>query len=1347
MSIQESDLEISCLRWFAELGYEVLASADLDPAAEHGERESVDEVVLQGRLRGALGKLNPELTAELLDEALRRIQRRDWPTLEQNNLAFHRLLASGLELEAAAEQGGVRGVQVQLFDFADPTNNDWVVASQFEVVDRVTGTGQKRRLDVVVWVNGLPLAAIELKNPASASADVWDAYNQLQTYKRDIPSLFSTNELLVVSDDVLTRVGSLTAQRSRFQPWRAIQHEQDILPSEKETLFENGERLEALLRGVFAKERFLDLVRNFVTFETVDGKPAKIVAAYHQFHAVQTAVAETRKALVEGSRKVGVVWHTQGSGKSLTMLFYVRKLVLDPALDNPTVVIITDRNDLDDQLFGTFARAQELLRQEPVQATDRKHLRELLRTASGGVYFTTIQKFLPAEGEPQPALSDRHNIVVIADEAHRSQYGFRARVDRETAKVTYGLAKHLRDALPQAAFIGFTGTPIEQEDKSTVEVFGSCISVYDIRRAVEDQATVPIYYESRLAKLDLDEAERPKIDPKFAEVTEGEEDSVKERLKSEWSSIEALVGTDKRINQIAADLVTHFAQRETALNGGKAMIVCMSRRICVAMYEAISKLRPEWAAGEDEDGALKVVMTGSAADPPSWQPHIRAKERLAALAEQFKRADSLPRIVIVRDMWLTGFDAPCLHTLYLDKPMRGHGLMQAIARVNRVFGDKSGGLVVDYLGIAPFLKEAMHTYSQSGGKGSATLDQEAAWELLIEKLEVCHALFHGFPTRDFFRGEASQRLAVLAGAREHILARRAGGETAARKHRKGQLPSDYDRFMKVVTELSKAAGLVAADDRFETVRNEVAFYQAVKAGLVKLSPGKRRPTGDLQHAVRQIVANAVVSDTVIDVFQAAGLPKPDISVLSAEFLAEVAGMEHQNLAAALLERLLRNEIQARRKVSVIQARSFEELLEKAIQRYLNRSVAVTQVIEELLELASALRAAALKAQELGLSREEYAFYEALADNTSAREVLGDQRLSAMAHELTTIVRKNATLDWEKKRSVQAQLRVLVRRLLKKYDYPPDGQARAVETVLEQARTLGINLVEGAPGQGEPSDERELPEEVESAPPRELPYPLAVFAQIVISQESRPLRIKSMLDAIERAIVFLAVCTLARLRELNGGTFSPEVLALIGQTPGKPLTMGTWNSYAVEAAKLLPADAQDPVSRAARALVAPDGQLSELAKELAQRIIPYRNTFAHGVTEDEAQLLEHEAPIHQAWQKLLKGLAPLRETELVTVAAVGLGVGEEFCYRLRLHQGAQERFPITERTMTLRLREHWSYLLRPGQPPLSLAPFVACAFVKEKERQEVLFAKGIVLNSGDKTELAGVASQSKLKLSV
>ena len=1038
-TLNESDVEVAALGWLQILGYDILYGPELAPGQPGVERHDYGQVVLEHRLRQVLQRLNPKVPTAALQEAFRKLTRPDSPSLVAGNHVIHKYLVEGVPVEYQRKDGSLGGDLVRVLDYDNLENNDFLAVNQFTVVE----DRHERRADIVLFVNGLPLAVIELKNAAAESATIWSAFNQLQTYKHQIPSLLAFNEALVISDGVQARIGTLSGDREWFLPWRTIEGEKLAdarLP-----------QLQVVLEGVFDKRRFLDLIRHFIVFEDIGGGVlTKKMAGYHQYHAVNVAVAETLRACVPpdepllvheeagtyvvrgqrdakpGDRRVGVIWHTQGSGKSLTMAFYAGRVVLHPAMENPTLVVITDRNDLDDQLFGTFARCYELLRQQPVQAQSRAHLRELLRTASGGVVFTTVQKFFPTEGEDQhPLLSDRRNIVVIADEAHRSQYDF---ID--------GFARHMRQALPKASFVGFTGTPIELADANTRAVFGDYVSIYDIERAVKDGATVPIFYESRLAKLSLDESKRPKLDEEFEEATEGEEVEHKEKLKTKWAALEALVGAEQRVALIAQDLVSHFERRLEAMDG-KAMIVCMSRRICVALYNAVVELRPDWHHGDDDKGLIKIVMTGSASDPVEWQPHIRNKPRREELAKRFKDAQDPFKVVIVRDMWLTGFDVPCLHTMYVDKPMRGHGLMQAIARVNRVFKDKPGGLIVDYLGLAHELKQALANYTQSGGTGRTAIDQEEAVALMREKYEICCAIFHGFDWLDWKRGRPQERLSILPAAQEHVL-----GQTEGKA-----------RLVRGVGDLSKAFALAVPHEDALAVRDDVAFFQAVKAVLTKGTAGDGRSPEDVDHAIRQIVSRAVASDEVIDIFAAAGLKKPDISILSDQFLAEVRGMPHRNLAVEMLRKLLEGEIKTRGRKNVVQARSFAELLEKSLARYQNRAIETAQVIEELIALAKDMRQAEQRGEQLGLTEDEVAFYDALEVNDSAVQVLGDQTLRIIAQELVRAVRNNLTIDWMVRENVRAHLRVLIKRILRRYGYPPDKQEKATQTVLEQAEVL------------------------------------------------------------------------------------------------------------------------------------------------------------------------------------------------------------------------------------------------------------------------------------------------------
>ena len=1040
--MSESVVEAAALDWFRGLGYDVIGGPDM-PFGQGAFRKSHKDTLFAPILHNALGRLNPGLPEEALDDAFRKLTRPEGANLEARNRTFHRMIVNGVTVEYRDPVGAVRSAQARVLDFNDPVCNDWLAVNQFTVVENT----HRRRPDIVLFVNGLPLVLIEIKNPVDEGATIWTAWQQIQTYKAEIPSMFAMNTALIVTDGVAARIGTLTAGREWFKPWRTIAGE-ELAPSFYPDL-------KVLIEGVFEKRRFLALIRNFIVFEDDgSGMLDKKMAGYHQFHAVETAVRETLRAaelqqitnLFEiagrcesglspggdaGDRRIGVIWHTQGSGKSLTMAFYAGCIVREPAMENPTVVVLTDRNDLDDQLFGTFACSCDLLRQPPVQADSRADLRAKLIVESGGVVFTTIQKFFPEEkGDRYPLLSERHNIVVIADEAHRSQYDF---ID--------GFARHMRDALPNASFVGFTGTPIELQDANTRAVFGDYISIYDIQRAVEDGATVPIYYESRFPMLALDDGEKPNIDADFEEVTEGEEHGRIEKLKSKWAQIEAIVGAEKRVSLVAEDIVEHFERRTEAMDG-KAMVVCMSRRICIDLYRALIRLRPDWENEDDDKGQIKIVMTGAASDPSDWQPHIRNKSRRELLAKRFRDAGDTLRIALVRDMWLTGFDAPSLHTMYIDKPMRGHGLMQSIARVNRVFRDKPGGLVVDYLGFAHELKRALAIYTKSGGKGLTAIDQSEAVNTMQEKYEVCRGLFHGFDYDRWIDGAPAERLSLLPAAQEHILAQENG----------------KDRCLRVVQDLSQAFALAVPHKQAIGIRDDVAFFQAVKSVLAKRARGETRTKEELDHAVRQIVSRAVASEEVLDIFTAAGLEKPDVSILSEEFLVEVQGMPQRNLAVELLQKLLKGELAVRRRKNVVQARSFAELLEKTLRLYQNRGIETAQVIEELIQLARELRNSNTRGEKLGLSEDELAFYDALETNDSAVKVLGDETLRDIARKLVETVRRNVTIDWTLRENVRANLRRHIKRILRKHGYPPDKQEKAALTVIEQAEVLSSSWV-------------------------------------------------------------------------------------------------------------------------------------------------------------------------------------------------------------------------------------------------------------------------------------------------
>jgi len=1011
----ESVVEEAALEWLVAKGWTILHGPEIAAGMPSAERDDPDfrDVVLERRLRQSLQRLNPALSSDAIEAALRKLTIVDGPSLLERNRTAWRMLVDGVGVEITRPDGSLGGYPVRVVDFDNPDNNDFVALNQFTVRE-----GQHvRRPDILLFLNGLPIAGIELKNATDEKATIWTAYDQFQTYKHQIPSLYVHNALLCISDGMEARVGSLTSPPERFLPWRTIAGEKPASATIPQ--------LRVVIEGLFDKQRLLDFLHFFIVFEEEKSGTVKKIAGYHQFHAVNHAIEATVDATdVKGDKRAGVVWHTQGSGKSLTMVFYAGRLALDTRLQNPTIVVLTDRNDLDDQLFGTFSRCHETLRQPPVQADSRSHLRQLLSVSSGGIVFTTIQKFMPADEDRDPKLTDRRNVIVIADEAHRSQYDF---ID--------GFARHMRDAIPGATFIGFTGTPIEKTDASTTAVFGDTISVYDIQRAVEDGATVPIYYENRLVKLNLDEALKPQLDSSFEEATEDEEVTRRERLKTRWAAVEAIVGTETRIKAVAKDLVDHFEGRQQGMVG-KGMIVCMSRRICVELYKELTALRPKWHSDDDKEGAIKIVMTGNATDPVDWQSHIRNKPRREAIAERFKNPDDSLELVIVRDMWLTGFDVPCMHTMYVDKYMHAHGLMQAIARVNRVFRDKRGGLVVDYLGIAQELKKALSTYTEGGGEGDLTRPQHEAVELMLRRHQECCALFGGFDWSGWAAAKPSDKLGMLPWAQEHILARPQGKENLSRS----------------VAELTHAFALAVPHDEALRIRDDVGFFQAVKAVLAK-SPTQLVGRVDAELAIRQIVSNAIVSEDVVDIFAAAGLKKPDISILSDEFLAEIQAMPQRNLAVELLQKLLKGEIKIRSRRNVVQARKFSELIEASLRRYQNRAIETAQVIEELIGLAKDLNEALRRGERLGLNEDELAFYDALEVNDSAVQVLGDASLRAIAKELVENVRKNTTIDWTQRENVQARLRVIVKRILKKYGYPPDKQEQATRTVLEQAEVL------------------------------------------------------------------------------------------------------------------------------------------------------------------------------------------------------------------------------------------------------------------------------------------------------
>ncbi|HCE2311922.1 TPA: type I restriction endonuclease subunit R [Vibrio parahaemolyticus] len=1067
--ITEDQLEQQCLDWFKELGYQYQNGYDIAPDGDMPERENYQQVTLQARLVSALETLNPNVPSDTLIEVAKIVATPQTPVLIKNNKLFHQYLIEGVPVEYSVmeqEQWVTKHTHVRLIDFENHENNEFLVVNQFTI----TGTKVNRRPDVIVFINGLPMAVIELKNPADDHADIWNAYNQIQTYKEEIADLFVFNEALVISDGWTARVGSLTANKERFLPWKTIEDEDD------KPLLEF--QLETMVRGFFKPELLLDYIRYFVLFENDSDKIIKKIAGYHQFHAVRAAVKATVTAattsdqitepranyantVVPGSKKAGVVWHTQGSGKSISMVCYASKLLQQPEMNNPTLVVVTDRNDLDGQLFNTFTMAQETLKQIPLQAEDRDSLRDLLlNRQSGGIIFTTVQKFALLDEEmAHPILSERSNIVVVSDEAHRSQYGNKARlvdVKDEDGNVVdqryvYGYSKYMRDALPNAAFIGFTGTPISMDDKDTRGVFGDYVSIYDIQDAVDDGATVPIYYESRLAKLDINQDEIEALNDQVEEeIGEDEETESREKIKSQWSALEKLVGAEPRIKQVAQDLVEHFTIRCETFPG-KAMIVAMSREICVDLYDAIVAIKPEWHSDDPNKGAIKIVMTGSAADKAKMQPHIHDKKTKKLFEKRYKDTDDELQLVIVRDMWLTGFDAPCCHTMYIDKPMKGHNLMQAIARVNRVFKDKPGGLVVDYIGIANELKNALKTYTNSQGKGKPTVDTAEAFAVFMEKMDVIRGMFATPVDGDVFNYRPdfeTKPLQLLPGAVNHI-------SGLSHRNSKGEEVRDGKRrFLDVMAALMKAFSLCNTLDEVDGYKSEIAFYGAIKTAFLKHSAVDKKRNDELRNsALRQILNNAIVADGVDDIFKTVGLDKPNIGLLSPEFLEDVANMKEKNLAVELLEKLLRDEVKARMKNDVVQEKKYSDRIMSTLQKYHNRNIETAQVIEELIQWAKEMQADAEMMEKLGLSTDEIAFYRALIANEASVRTLGDDNLRQLAIELTHQLRQSATVDWQKRESVRARMRNLVRRLLRRWKYPPDAAEEAIKLVLVQAEVL------------------------------------------------------------------------------------------------------------------------------------------------------------------------------------------------------------------------------------------------------------------------------------------------------
>ena len=1075
--ITESAIENFAIGLLERQGYRYIYGPDIAPDSDMPQRASFETVLLIESLRTAVARINPNIPPETREDAIRQVLRIGTPDLLANNEAFHRMLTEGITV-SYQKNGNSRGDLVWLIDWHSPDNNDFVVLNQFTIIEN----HQNKRPDIILFVNGLPLVVIELKNPADENATLQMAFKQIQTYKQTIPSLFTYNSFVIISDGLEAKAGTISAGFSRFMAWKSAD-------GKLEASRLVGQ-LEILIVGMLGQKTLLDLIRHFVVFEKskkedkISGiitlQTVKKLAAYHQYYAVNRAVESTLRAASfvtaeangvkndnrakvlrespesygvtgvklqpEGDRKGGVVWHTQGSGKSLSMVFYTGKIVL--AMDNPTVLVITDRNDLDDQLFDTFAAAKQLLRQEPVQADSREQLKALLRVASGGVVFTTIQKFQPDEGNVYETLSERRNIIVIADEAHRTQYGFRAKVidDKDVDgnvignKIVYGFAKYMRDALPNATYLGFTGTPIEKADVNTPAVFGNYVDVYDIAQAVQDGATVRIYYESRLAKITLSEEGRKLVKDLEDELAQ-EDLSDTQKAKAKWTQLEALIGSETRIKQVAKDIIAHFEQRQSVMDG-KGLIVAMSRRIAAELYKAVIEIRPDWHSEALTQGVIKVVMTSTSADGPELAKHNTSKEQRRALAERMKDPDDGLKLVIVRDMWLTGFDVPALHTLYIDKPMKGHNLMQAIARVNRVYKDKTGGLIVDYLGIASDLKTALSFYADAGGKGDPAITQAQAVALMLEKLEVVAQMFNGFAYEHYFDADTRKKLALILAAEDHILG----------------LEDGKKRFIDEVTALSQAFSIAIPQDEAMDAKDEIAFFQAIKSRLMKFdSSGSGKSDEEIETAIRQVIDKALVTEKVIDVFDAAGIKKPDISILSDEFLLEVKNMAHKNIALEVLKKLLNDEIKGRSKKNLVESKTLIDMLENAIKRYHAKILTAAEVIEELIALSKEIHKMDKAPAEMGLSEYEYAFYTAIASNDSAKQVMQQEKLRELAIVLCAKVKENATIDWTIKDSVRAKLKVIVKRMLRYYGYPPDMQMLATETVLRQAELLADAL--------------------------------------------------------------------------------------------------------------------------------------------------------------------------------------------------------------------------------------------------------------------------------------------------
>jgi len=1074
----EDELEKASISYFEELGYNYIFAPEIAPEGERPERKSYSDIILEERLRESIYRVNPKSTREAKEEAIRKIIYLDSPSMIENNRTFHKMITDGIDVTYHDGKQGEKSEKIFLFDFKNSENNEFLVLNQFTIIE----AGRNRRPDLIIFVNGLPLVVIELKSAINEETTIHKAYNQLQTYKNDISSLFNYNCFLIISDGVNAKAGTITSNEERFMNWRTIDGEKISPLSEP--------KLEVLIKGIFQKERLLDIIKNYILFQTDGSETIKILSAYHQYFAVKKAVENTKIASSEkGDRRIGVVWHTQGSGKSLSMVFYAGQLI--QKLDNPTIVVLTDRNDLDEQLFGTFSKSKDILRQTPKQAKNRKDLRELLSVESGGIVFTTIQKFTPGEDNDfMPVLTDRKNVIVMADEAHRSQYGLNAKtvatqsvgalplarpnfqssnnlmvaeeqmpfnvgIDSISAqknngvKIKYGYAKYMRESIPNASFIGFTGTPIEMEDKSTPAVFGDYIDVYDMTQSVEDKATVKIYYENRIIKLTVDSEELKNMDDKIDDIMEGQEEYTAEKTKSKWGRIESIVGAEDRIKKLAEDIVKHFEIREKTIFG-KSMIVCMSRRICIELYDEIIKIRPDWHNDDKDKGKIKVVMTGSASDPEKWQKHIGDKKYRRYLAKRMKDNDDELKIVLVRDMWLTGFDVPSMHTMYIDKPMNGHNLMQAIARVNRVFKDKEGGLVVDYIGIADSLKKALKQYTESDKTTTGADVSKEALYVMIEKYEIIKDIFYGYNYKDYFLNNPVLRMRAISGGMNFILEKDISEEGTKKS------------FIKIVTELAKAHSLCVTTDKGKELTLEISYFKAIKASLVKLEQGDFRKKvlteEQLNQRMKQIVSNSIISEDVIDVFDSLNIKRPDISILSEEFLKEVRKTPHKNLAVELLKRLLMDKVKVMSRSNLVQSKKFSDLIKGAVNRYKNKAITNAEVIEELLKMAKEFEKAEKTGEDLGLSKEEVAFYDALTEDSVVKELMENQVLIQIAHELTESIRKSMTVDWAIKESARATMRRTIKRLLKKYKYPPENQEQALKIVMKQAELMcGIEV--------------------------------------------------------------------------------------------------------------------------------------------------------------------------------------------------------------------------------------------------------------------------------------------------